>query len=499
MRRAGVLVSAASLLTLAAGAGTAMSAGALVTPTLHFNPMTIHPQEGDAFHGKVITFTVEFGGDTASIAAQSSPSLGPTTTIDWGDGTTPSSGDVDFHSGVFNVSGDHLYKEHGTYTITVSVSTSPPTVDVLTISGSGQSTAVVADAPLHFQGNAPEVKGFTGQPITVSGEFRDDNPYGQLSDLTGAIDPGDGGADVPATVTLLGGGPAIHDDPLDYLVSGDVVYTDPGIYHAILKLTDKGGSSADHQVTVKVEQNPLAVVPTISGVEGTAFSGKLATFTMPHDSGPDVNLQNYDLSYTIDWGDGTAKDSVASFSGGDINGTHTYADEGTYTYTVTVTATKQHHDTTSDKNDKTLVFFGVGKATIADAALNVTGVDGTATAGTLFTKIVAHFTDANPLSVLADFTTAPGGATISWGDGSAVSTGTVTTSSGGGYDVTGTHTYATAGTYTVTITVKDMGGAQASATAKYVVSSAGGGVLGITTTTGGSINVPSTGGGPAQG
>jgi hypothetical protein len=490
LRRAGVLVPGAALLTLAAGVGTATSAGALATPSVHFTPMTLAAVEGGNFKGPVIGFTVDFGLSIASELAQVAV---PGVTIDWGDGSALTGGDVKFHSGAFTVSGEHVWTEHGTYTVTVAISGAGDLAAVFP-AGSGQSTANVGDAALKFKGTAPEVKGFTGQPITVSGEFRDDNPFGQLSDLSATLTEGDGTAPVAATVSAIPDGTTVHPKPLDYLVSGDGVYSEPGIHHALLTLTDKGGSSADHEVTVKVQQNPLAVVPAITAVEGTAFSGKLATFTLPHDNGPDVSVPSTSMDYTVDWGDGSTK-GTGSFDGGDISGSHVYAEEGTYTYTVTVTA--DVHPATA--THKLPTFFGTGTATVADAALSATGIDGTATAGTAFTKVVAHFTDANPLTALEDFTTAPGGASITWGDGSAASAGTIVSASGGGYDVSGTHTYAAAGTYTVTISIKDMGGATATATATYTVSGAAGGVQGITSTTGGSIGVPSTGGGPGQG
>jgi hypothetical protein len=72
---------------------------------------------------------------------------------------------------------------------------------------------------------------------------------------------------------------------------------------------------------------------------------------------------------------------------------------------------------------------------------------------------VATFTDDNPTAPLTDYTTSPGGAVITWGDGSSPSAGTVTQPGGLGtvFEVSGTHTYAANGTYTISVKVTDVG------------------------------------------
>src|SRR5262249_15177668 len=70
--------------------------------------------------------------------------------------------------------------------------------------------------------------------------------------------------------------------------------------------------------------------------------------------------------------------------------------------------------------------------------------------------VAASFTDANPLATADEFS-----ATITWGDGSANSTGTVQANSNGGFDVTGSHTYAEEGCYTIGIQIVDARGSSA--------------------------------------
>jgi hypothetical protein len=109
--------------------------------------------------------------------------------------------------------------------------------------------------------------------------------------------------------------------------------------------------------------------------------------------------------------------------------------------------------------------------------------------GKAFTANVATFVDSDatdPADSVANFS-----ATIDWGDGSATSSGTVTSNGGGQYTVSGTHTYAEEGTYTAVVSVSDPddpgGPATASSTATVTDApltagtlTAAGGVEGVT-------------------
>src|SRR5438105_11532926 len=105
--------------------------------------------------------------------------------------------------------------------------------------------------------------------------------------------------------------------------------------------------------------------------------------------------------------------STGTFS---VTGTHTYADEGSYTATASIV------------DDGGATASATDAATVHDAALtasNGTGFTATEGAGT-GTVTVATFTDANPGASAADFA----GTTIDWGDGSPATAATVTLSSG---------------------------------------------------------------------
>jgi hypothetical protein len=185
----------------------------------------------------------------------------------------------------------------------------------------------------------------------------------------------------------------------------------------------------------------------IAAKEGTSFSGTVATFT-------DTNATNVasDFTVTINWGDGTTSTGAVTGSNGSftVTGTHTYADEGSFTATVTV----------ADDGTGTATSMVQSTATVAEAdALTGTGTPVKATEGQAFTgTAVATFTNTNTGALASDFT-----ATITWGDGST-STGTVT-GGNGSFTVSGSHTYAEEGTFNIGVTLVDDTPGTATATA----------------------------------
>jgi PKD repeat protein len=193
----------------------------------------------------------------------------------------------------------------------------------------------------------------------------------------------------------------------------------------------------------------------VSATEGAPFSGPVATFTEPDASAP---ASQY--TATIDWGDSsTSTGTVTGPAGGPftVNGSHTYAEEGSYPVKVTITDNVNSSNTTT----------ATSTATVADAALTAGtltlngGVEGVSPGNASF-----MFTDANPFATSADFTAA-----INWGD-ATTSVGTVTGPVGGPFTVTGSHQYAEEGPYTVKVTVNDDGGSSTSATDTNTVADA---------------------------
>jgi hypothetical protein len=167
---------------------------------------------------------------------------------------------------------------------------------------------------------------------------------------------------------------------------------------------------------------------TSAATEGQQLSGKVA-------SGCPTTAP----SVTISWGDGASSIGTVD-SSGDVSGSHTYAEEGSYSGQVTGCV----HTST----------FTVD---VADAPLSATpGATVNGTPGQSFTAPLVGFKDQNPGAPGSDFS-----ATVTWGDGSQ-SAGTVS-AGGSGFLVTASHTYAAAGSFAAAVTVTDRGGSQARA------------------------------------
>jgi PKD repeat protein len=141
--------------------------------------------------------------------------------------------------------------------------------------------------------------------------------------------------------------------------------------------------------------------------------------------------QGYDLTYSINWGDGSA---AVDLVGAAVTATHTYTATGSYTATLTATSTTGLVDT-----DVKSIAVGV---TAPLPRLQVTPLTG-----------------APPLLVTATHTnsTDPSGGTLdyqyAWGDGTANTAYTTAASV--------THTYAAAGTYRVVMTARSSNGGTA--------------------------------------
>jgi hypothetical protein len=187
----------------------------------------------------------------------------------------------------------------------------------------------------------------------------------------------------------------------------------------------------------------------ISAVEGQSFTGTVV-------NGLICPL----LSATITWGDGTTSAGSPDGNMG-IQGTHTYAEEGTFSGLVSFTYTRG--GVSSCPTGAQTTSF---QTTVQDAPLTGSGRNISGAAGQSLSAVVAHLDDANPSASADDFS-----AQITWGDGST-SSGSVSPAAGGGFDVTGTHTYTTAGTYPVNTSITDVGGSGAGATSTAQIAAA---------------------------
>ncbi len=388
--------------------------------------------------------------------------------IDWGDGTPSTIGTITQPGGVgttFLVSGGHTYLRgaEGGYSVTVRV----------TDAFNNSSVAItpvtsVADAPL-TTGTPLPVSSVVHQPLVSIpvGTFVDTNPFATATDFTATIEWGDdSGIDSNAEVVLVGGG----GSGTIFAVYGTHTYDAAGSYSIVVNVADQDGSTltiTPGSENANVMQSALSVTALPqTATEATAILSGTAVGTFLDLAGADP-VGNYSAS--LDWGDGSAPDTsvVITALGGsafrvDTGNGHTYATPGTYALKLTVV-------------NGTSTGLGGNIATVADAPLTTTGGIASASvtegARVNFTGAIAlmTFTDGNPNSTAAEFT-----ATISWGDGSPSSLGTIV-KSGATYTVSGIHTYPehTSGTpYTLSVDVADLNGSTAAHTTSITVTDA---------------------------
>ena len=150
-------------------------------------------------------------------------------------------------------------------------------------------------------------------------------------------------------------------------------------------------ATAQKHWVAPLEEPITAAGSPVAATEGALFTGTVATI---NDPTPTSTAAEYTAS--IDWGDGspvaagTVLGSGGSFT---VYGTHTYAEEGSYTVTTTV----------SDVDTPTNGATATSTATVADAALR-SACAAAGTSGTTFAGPTASLADANALGSAADFT-----------------------------------------------------------------------------------------------
>jgi hypothetical protein len=275
---------------------------------------------------------------------------------------------------------------------------------------------------------------FTGTVAT----FTDTNTTDQVSNLTATINWGDG-ATSAGTVSGSSG---------SFTVTGTHTYAHDGSDAVLvtLKQNPPGTAKATAHSTATVADSYTLTGMSLSGSEGQAFSGNVATFAAP--GSPALAS---DFRANIRWGDGHFGFLTVSGSNGNftLSGTHKFADEGTYSADVFVT------EDSVQLGEATTTFSIADRDSFTAIPLTFTPTQNVA-----FTGTVANFKDTNLANNSAnDFT-----ATIDWGDGNTTA-GTITFNGSGKFAVSGTHTYSQPGTFTVNVTFADDAPGTATATA----------------------------------
>jgi len=423
------------------------------------------------------TGTLYEGTSTGTVTVAAFNDLGnPTTvaesdysaTIKWGDGATSSvsSSGIVWNASTtqWDVQGSHTYAETGNYTISVTI------YDGLKNSATVTTLATVADAALAVTAGPVTGTEGTSTGTITAGYFTDPgNPLNvPQSDYSDTINWGSGeGTSV---------GKIVWDNVNNrWDVTGSHTYASDSAATAITLTVTDGAQVVTQSGTLNLIDPALANATGV-GLKSTenvsTGTVTVATFTDPSNPG-NVLLAGYNA--TIAWGDTQTSAGTIVYDANhhvwDVKGSHTYADEGTYTVQVTI------NDSTSNRT----VLATPSAAIVADAAITASQapVAYSMTEGNLYGPVVvATFTDADTAATAADFS-----GTITWGDGSSETFNSTTSTNnpskpsqvevilvsispaGAVFQVmdSGTHVYAEEGTYHVKVVINDVGGSTATA------------------------------------
>jgi large repetitive protein len=425
--------------------GTATATATSVANVADGNTFTAHPMTFVANPGQTFTGTIATFSDTNPLVRGSDFSA----TIDWGDGSSTTTGSVTAAGGSVTVSGSHSYSSGGVVkSVAVTINENPPSTG--TASSSTTSTAVVPRGDVTGTGGTFSATATTaGSPQTLATFSA--NTGNTADHFTATIDWGDGSSFTEGTVTTAGSGV--------FTVVGSHTYAAPGNFtpDVIVYESTAGGTAtpaAAVLATANIASPVVLAAATLTGTEHVSTSYTVATFT-----DVDASATQADFAATIDWGDGSTADRVGSVTlGGNgiftVTGLHAFTDEGPFNVKVTLSQTTPvtfSNSITSQANIAEGDNFTAGTAQLA-ATKNVT-----------FSGALAFFTDADTVSIADDFSAA-----ITWGDG-LDSDGTVT-GSNGHFTVSGNHTYSQDGKLPLVVTIQDKNGtAERIATAAAIV------------------------------
>jgi hypothetical protein len=431
-------------------AGVVVAGSATTGDTLSLNSIYANSALGIDLGADGVTPNTPLGPHTGPNALQNYPVLTPYTTAGTVTGTLNSTPSTTFRLEFFanatpDASGHGQGRDYlGYATVTTDTNGNASfTSSYTSIAGEPFVSATATDAA----GNTSEFSATVDAALTATGltlsategtrcngvvaTFIDADSAATAAAFTASIAWGDGAVTGGTVVTNPSGG---------FLVTGSHTYSDEASTLPVtVIITDMAASSrVTANSLMNVADAPLTVSAAgVSAVEGATFSGQVGTFT---DAAP--NAASGDHSVLISWGDGSVSSGTVTALGSGlfgVSGTHTYAEEGTYTLSLSV----------RDIGGATAA--GSAQATVADAPLQATGRSLKLTGHTL-SGVLATFTDANPGGTLNDYS-----ATIDWGDGTTTS-GDIGSSTGV-YTVFGSHTYRPgARPHTITITIRDAGG-----------------------------------------
>ncbi|HLJ96167.1 MAG TPA: hypothetical protein VKU02_23525, partial [Gemmataceae bacterium] len=333
-----------------------------------------------------------------------------TVDVNWGDNTSHSTFTTFSQGSIGNVA--HTYAPAGTYTATVKVT------DNLNASGSTSFQVNVSGSPNGVVVTSPGNQAATAgnAALVLLGSFSDSNSG--ANPWTVDVNWGDNTVHSDFVTTVQGSlGGAIH------------AFAQGGNYTVTVTVTNNLNAFASAFFQVSVAGSTKGVTVTPPGYQ------PVATFT---DPGGAEAVSDY--SANISWGDGsTPTAGLISLRGTTftVSGSRTFAEEGSYTISVTI-----NHEGTTPQTVTSI-------ATVSNPNVLATGgfSFSASEASASSTQPVATFTDPGGPGEPSDYS-----ASITWGDGSAASTGSISLT-GTTFTVSGSHSYGEEGTDAITVTI----------------------------------------------
>ncbi len=166
-------------------------------------------------------------------------------TIAWGDGQTSPSNPITVPSGKGEVTGSHIYAQHGSYSVKVT--------DNANVNNYVTTSLTVDDAPISATGATFPVASAAGGVVVA--RVTDQNPLGVASGLKARIDWGDG-VTTDGTLTAVAGQAGVFD------VSGTHAYPNGSTYLAGVTITSNDGGQANAQAQSTADGAPEPSPPS---------------------------------------------------------------------------------------------------------------------------------------------------------------------------------------------------------------------------------------------